>query len=84
MKKITLMLSITMTLFGWEINTHRAIDKEAILEASNLDKFKENSQIKEPYNENAIQFQTYGMTYIEYIMHGEKGGMSKWGQKFNF
>lgn len=84
MKEIILILLSTVVLFGWEINTHRAIDQKAIMQASNLNKFIESSQLKEPFEGDAIQFDTYGMTYIQYIVSGEQGGMSEWGQIFNF
>jgi hypothetical protein len=39
MKKILLIVLTTTILFGWEINTHRAIDREAIAKAINLNLF---------------------------------------------
>jgi hypothetical protein len=77
MKKILLIVLTTTILFGWEINTHRAIDREAIAKAINLNLFLQNNHIKEPFDENSIQFDSYGMTYIKYILSGEKDGMSK-------
>jgi hypothetical protein len=32
---------------------------------------------------NSIMFDTYGMTYFDYIREGEKDGMSKWKLTFN-
>jgi len=50
MKKIVIvMLVLLSTLYGWEINTHRAIDKTAINNGttSNLNTFLEDSHLKE-------------------------------------
>jgi hypothetical protein len=84
MKKILLIVLTTTILFGWEINTHRAIDREAIAKAINLNLFLQNNHIKEPFDENSIQFDSYGMTYIKYILSGEKDGISKWKQDFKY
>jgi len=63
MKKLISILLTTIVLFGWEINTHRVIDKKAIGKATNLNKFIDASGIAgEDYvNE---RFETYGVTYF--------------------
>ncbi len=83
MKKIVLALLSTTLLFGWEINTHRAIDKAAIEKSTNLKKFINSSKIKEPFYEDAIYYDGYGMTYLQYIMEGEGNGISDWNQTFS-
>ena len=40
---------ITVSAYTWEINTHRAIDRQAIKYSQNLETFIKNSGIK---NEN--------------------------------
>ena len=85
MKKILVAISIiTLNAFGWEVNTHRAIDRQAIEKSSNLDSFIENSQIENVFENSAIQFDSYGMNYIEYILNGEENAISKWNQKFTY
>ena len=38
-KDILLIVLMTMSVFGWEINTHRAIDRLAIEKSDNLKTF---------------------------------------------
>jgi len=87
MKKIILLILVSVYIFGWEINTHRAIDRQAILngQAINLYTFLNNSYLgSQTFNDRySIMFDGYGMTYFEYIKKGEKGGISKWNQTFS-
>ena len=77
-----------MSLFGWEINTHRAIDRIAIEKSQNLKYFVSNSGI--PTNKNHYKneiFEGYDTTYLTYVINptigeGEKTGVSKWRQTF--
>ncbi len=78
------MVMIATQLDAWEINTHRAIDQVAIGKSTNLKNFINSSKIKEPFYEDAIQYDGYGMTYIQYIDNGETNGISQWRQKFDF
>ena len=88
MKKIILLILISMSLFGWEINTHRAIDRIAIEKSQNLKYFVSNSGI--PTNKNHYKneiFEGYDTTYLTYVINpnigeGEKSGVSKWKQTF--
>ncbi len=99
-KTISLSLLVCSSLsFGWEINTHRAIDRCALVEdsvcgrgevAKNLHWFAENSIPKEKgafesyVNENLEGYTVSGKdtTYFNYILNGEKDGISKWNQDF--
>jgi hypothetical protein len=89
MKKIILIILTTAVLFGWEINTHRAIDQTAITggRANNFYDFLVNSGIGNQVfnNRNSIMFDTYGMTYMDYVIDGEEDGISndKWNQVFS-
>ncbi|NOR56379.1 MAG: hypothetical protein GQ531_09240 [Sulfurovum sp.] len=50
MKKYILLIGVILTtLNAWEINTHRAFDKEALKNVPNLNKFVENANVE---NEN--------------------------------
>jgi len=86
MKKIFLIIIMVVNIYGWEINTHRAIDRKAIENSANLKSFIQSSNIK---NENYIKekFEGYGsnMTYINYVLNGEENGVSanKWNQYFS-
>ena len=90
MKKITIIAIIailtTLMLSAWEINTHRAIDRKAVENSTNLIKFIENSNIPLDNNYyNNEKFEGYGISYIQYIEDDKKGegnGVAKWGQTF--
>lgn len=87
MKKIILAIIVmTLGLNAWEINTHRAIDRKAIENSTNLNKFVKNSGIPtNNYYYNNEEFEEYGMSYIQYIeddKRGEDNGVAQWGQKF--
>jgi len=84
MKKLILIMAMIITqLCGWEINTHRAIDRQALKASINLAKFVENAGIKNQ-NYDDEWFDGYGMTYLKYIEDGEEDGISnrKWKQLF--
>ena len=86
MKKIYLMVFIlSVNIFGWEINTHRAIDRQAIKYSQNLETFVKNSGIsKNSSYYNYEKFEGYGgYTYINYIVYGERNGISQWNQSFD-
>ena len=87
MKTIIVILMILGThMYGWEINTHRAIERQAIKYSQNLETFVTNSGIsKNSSYYNYEKFEGYGSyTYINYILYGEKNGISnkRWNQKF--
>jgi len=88
MKKIVIVIIFALsTLYGWEINTHRAIDKTAIesKKISNLNKFLMDSKLQDYiFEKEAINFEGYGMTYIDYIVNGETNGISNWKQNFTY
>jgi hypothetical protein len=65
------------------VNTHRAIDREAIDQASNLEAFVSATGIgSENYtNEKFEDYENF--TYIGYIVNGEKNGITKLKQTFN-
>jgi len=94
MKKILIIaIVLVANLNAWEINTHRAIDREAIEASSNLKTFVKNSGIStNSYVYNNEKFEGYGTyTYLDYIRNGETGilgilpGISNenWRQSFN-
>ncbi len=83
MKNIVLIVLLTVTLFGWETTTHRAIDRKAIESSANLSKFIENSKIDTEYKFINEKFEGYGYTYNKYIEKGEEGGISDWNQTFS-
>ena len=85
MKKILclMVMVIGVNIHAWEINTHRAIEHVAIGKSTNLKKFINSSKIKEPFYEDAIQYDGYGMTYLQYIIEGEDNGISDWNQTFS-
>jgi hypothetical protein len=86
MKRIAMIITSTVILFGWEINTHRAIDRQATNHSSNFQYFIDHSGVKNS-NYRYEKFEGYGqnMTYINYVLNGENNGISsdKWQQAFN-
>ena len=91
MKKLIVILLMTVnSLFGWEINTHRAIERKAIEQSENLKTFVNSADIN---NANYLNERLEGYhkdylddyTYTDYITNGEKNGISyrKWKQIFN-
>ena len=89
-KVINLMLVLSMTSTAWEINTHRAIEREAIRYSQNLETFVKNSGIKNENYKNE-KFEGYSKSYyagdysyIDYVLNGEENGISndKWNQTF--
>jgi len=91
MKKILILMITTVMLFGWEINTHRAIDRSAINESKkdgNLKSFIENSGIDTKYKYLNEKYEGYtkkdgtAFSYFDYIDKGEEGGISDWNQTF--
>jgi len=82
MKKIILLITVLSNIaYSWEVNTHRAIDKTAIEKASNLTDFAKDANIKNISYQKA-DFEDYEMTYFNYIIDGEEGGVSDWNQTF--
>ncbi len=81
MKKLFVILLITYNLFAWEVNTHRAIDREALNNASNLNAFVSNVELFKNYKDEI--FEDYGMTYFKYIGEGELNGLSDLKQIFD-
>ena len=83
MKKILTAMAIIVNLYGWEINTHRAIDRKALKASDNLAMFVESAGIKNQNYDSEI-FEGYGSTYLEYIENGETDGISNpnWKQLF--
>ena len=79
------MAMIAIQLYGWEINTHRAIDRRAILSSGNLNTFltKIGMNLNSTYEDDSIFYDGYGMTYIQYITEGEGNGISDWNQTFS-
>jgi len=88
MKKVVVIILTTILLFSWEVNTHRAIDRSAISNNSNLKSFIKNSKIDTSYEFIYEEFEGYKdkngntFTYYKYITEGEKGGISDWNQTF--
>jgi len=81
MKKF-MIISIMITIsFGWEINTHRAIDRKAIEKSVNLNSFIVNSDLQNQTYINE-RFEGYNDTYFHYITNGELNGISKLRQEF--
>ncbi len=90
MRKLLVLTLCIVNAFGWEINTHRAIEREAVKNAVNFSKFVESSGIKwQNYRDERFEgyrnpktHQDY--TYINYILKGERNGISadKWDQNF--
>ena len=64
MKKIVIIIALALSIaYGWEINTHRAIDKTVIEseEVSNLNKFLEDTNLQGYiFQKEAIDFDDYG------------------------
>ncbi len=80
MKKLFILILLSVNLFSWEINTHRAIDREALKNTENLKAFTSSVELFDDYKSE--MFEDYGMTYTYYIMYGEGNGISALGQKF--
>ena len=87
MKKIVLTIMIMVNLYGWETNTHRAIDRVSITsaETTNLHRFLNDSYLGgQTFNKSEfIMFDGYGKTYFDYIVRGELNGMSALKSKFS-
>ena len=83
-KIILILLLIVNVVYGWEINTHRAIDLKAIEKSSNLVSFARKTKLNNENYKNEY-FNNYNMTYFNYILNGEKNGISnkRWKQTFN-
>lgn len=81
MKKLFAILLISINLFAWEVNTHRAIDRKALEDVANLKTFVSASQIGGEDYKNEI-FEGYDTTYFEYVQNGELNGMSLLNQDF--
>ncbi|WP_428739776.1 hypothetical protein [Sulfurimonas sp.] len=81
MRKILILFLVSINLFAWEINTHRAIDREALKKVDNLNAFTSSVELFSSYANE--EFEDYGMTYFEYIQQGELNGMSLLNQDFN-
>ncbi len=79
---IAILVAIISSMSAWEINTHRAIDKEAAKWSENLKQFIQNAQIEnEDYGSE--RFEGYGNhTYFSYVTRGETDGISQWDQNF--
>jgi hypothetical protein len=90
MKKVILIILGVVNLFGWEINTHRAIDRQASMYSDNFKVFLSNSDLKEATYWNE-KFEGYykqynrEYTYFSYVEFGETNGISNkyWKQIFN-
>ncbi len=82
MRKIFLILLVSINLFAWEVNTHRAIDKTALENVDNLNAFIFATGIDSEIYRDEI-FEDYDMTYFKYIKDGEGNGLSELGQIFN-
>jgi hypothetical protein len=85
MKKAILIVCGIVNLFGWEINTHRAIDKQAANYSSNFQYFVKDSGLQNETYKNEL-FEGYGnYTYFSYVTNGETNGISKkyWKQTFS-
>ncbi|WP_428739124.1 hypothetical protein [Sulfurimonas sp.] len=82
MKKIFVILLISINLFAWEVNTHRAIDRTALEKVDNLNAFISATGVG---SENYIyeEFEDYDTTYFLYVMQGEKNGLSELNQTFS-
>jgi len=79
------MVLITLRVFAWEINTHRAIERKAVESSQNLQTFLTKSGLENYYfDSSAIQFDGYNTTYINYLINSEENGISddKWKQEF--
>ncbi|WP_428743722.1 cadherin domain-containing protein [Sulfurimonas sp.] len=75
MRKIFLILLVSINLFAWEINTHRAIDKKALENVQNLEAFTSSVELFDNYGSEIFEGY-YGMTYFKYISDGESNGIS--------
>jgi len=90
MNKVITIIILTMSILNaWEINTHRAIDKETLdllkEEKSNLNTFVKNTNIAH-HTYADEKFSGYGSyTYFDYIDHKKQqsDGVSDWNQTFN-
>ena len=60
---IILFIIITNIIYGWEINTHRAINKTSIGKATNLRDFAIDANIKSISYQGA-KFKDYDTTYF--------------------
>ena len=89
MKKLILIIVSIINLFGWEINTHRAIERQASMYSDNFKVFLSSSDLKEATYWNE-KFEGYykqynrEYTYFSYIKSGEENGISNddWDQNF--
>ena len=84
LSKIIVAFAMLVNVYGWEINTHRAIDREAIGLSENLKRSLADigMDLSSIYKGDAIVYEGYGTNYLRYIIDGEKNGVSKWGQEF--
>ena len=81
---------MTISIFGWEVNTHRAIDRQAIEQSVNLKEFVKSSNISNQNYGNELyegyRLNNTNVTYFEYIEDTENknsDAVSDWNQTFS-
>ena len=75
-KYISIILLVIINLYGWEINSHRAVDRIAISKAANLSDLVSDTGISGyQYGDNETLFDGYGMTYTQYAVDGEENSI---------
>ena len=73
--KIVYLIVLVFTYGNaWEVNTHRAIDKEGINLSQNLESFINDIKLSRtnPFEDRFIQYDGYGTTYFNYITYNEE------------
>ena len=85
-KVVIVAFAMLVNVYGWEINTHRAIDRKAIELSKNLKSSLADigMDLSSIYEGDSIIYEGYGTNYLRYIIDGEKNGVSKWGQEFTY
>ena len=65
---------LSISAKAWEVNTHRAMDREASNIATNLDEFMNSAKLDkgESYRDKYDHYLSYETTYFNYITHNKK------------
>ncbi len=86
--KAIVLLSVVIlgNVYGWEINTHRAIDRKAIEASTNLKRFlgTVGMNLDSVYTGDTLSYDGYNTNYLRYIVKEESNGISKWNQSFTY
>jgi hypothetical protein len=82
--KLFFIFVFSISCHAWEVNTHRLIERKAINDSVNLEKFMTDAGLDkdESFDDKYLEFESYGTTYFNYISNNS--AMSKNGFVFRY